>query len=129
MSTPASSSAPASTAALANKFLIAGLVGLGLTAVGLFVATPQALALSYLIGVIYWTTVGIGMLLLIQIHYIVDAGWSTVIRRQFEHGLSARSRASHDDCSGLGRSVGSRGHDAGRVVCFRKPAYFFRPRL
>jgi hypothetical protein len=89
MSTSATSPAPASTAALANKFLAAGLIGLALTAVGLFVATPQALALSYLVGVAYWTTVGIGMLLLIQIHYIVDAGWSTVIRRQFEHGISA----------------------------------------
>jgi len=89
MSTPASSQSPASTAALANKFLIAGLIGLALTAVGLLVATPQALALSYLVGIAYWTAVLVGMLLLVQIHYIVDAGWSTVIRRQFEHGLSA----------------------------------------
>ncbi len=78
-----------STAALANKFLVAGIVGLVLTAVGLFVAPPQALALSYLVGIGYWAAVLIGMLLLVQIHYIVDAGWSTVIRRQFEHGLSA----------------------------------------
>lgn len=89
MSAHSSSPASASTVALANKFLVAGVVGLVLTAVGLFVAPPQALALSYLVGIAYWAAVLIGMLLLVQIHYIVDAGWSTVIRRQFEHGLSA----------------------------------------
>ncbi|MEI6108215.1 MAG: hypothetical protein WCR49_14540 [Opitutae bacterium] len=89
MSAPASSS-PASTASLATKFLIAGIAGLGLTAVGFAVtANHQAVALAYLVGVSYWTAVCIGMLLLILIHHIVDAGWSTVIRRQFEHGLSA----------------------------------------
>ncbi len=80
---------PVPATALANKFLGAGLAGLAVTALGLFVAEPQALALSYLVGVAYWTAVCIGMLLLVLIHHIVDAGWSTVIRRQFEHGLSA----------------------------------------
>ena len=89
MSAPAST-APAPTAALASKFLLAGLAGLGLTAIGYVVtANHQAVALAYLVGVSYWTTVAIGMLLLILIHHIVDAGWSTVIRRQFEHGTSA----------------------------------------
>ncbi len=90
MSTPAVPSPPASTASLANKFLAAGAAGLLLTAIGFAVtANHQAVALSYLVGVSYWTTVCIGMLLLVLIHHIVDAGWSTVIRRQFEHGLSA----------------------------------------
>ena len=89
MSAHSSSPGSTSTAALANKFLVAGVVGLALTAVGVFVSPPQALALSYLVGIAYWAAVLIGMLLLVQIHYIVDAGWSTVIRRQFEHGLSA----------------------------------------
>jgi len=89
MSAHSSSTSSASTAALANKFLVAGVIGLALTAVGLFVSPPQALALSYLVGIAFWSAVAIGMLLLVQIHYIVDAGWSTVIRRQFEHGLSA----------------------------------------
>jgi len=79
----------ASTAALARKFLGAGLAGLALTALGLFVAEPHGVALSYLVGVAYWTAVAIGMLMLVMIHHIFDAGWSTVIRRQFEHGLSA----------------------------------------
>ena len=87
MSAPASN--PASTAALANKFLGAGLAGLAVTALGLLVAEPHGVALSYLVGLSYWTAVAIGMLLLVMIHHIIDAGWSTVIRRQFEHGLSA----------------------------------------
>ena len=82
--------APASTAALANKFLIAGIVGLALTAVGLFVAhDPAAVALCYVVGISYWSAVAIGMLMLILIHHILDSGWSVVIRRQFEHGLAA----------------------------------------
>ena len=89
MSTPAHSLSPAPIASLANKFLVAGIVGLALTALGLFVAKPQAVALSYLVGVSYWTTITIGMLLLIIIHHLTDAGWSVVIRRQWEHSLSA----------------------------------------
>ncbi len=91
MSAPASSStAPGSTAALAGKFLIAGIAGLVLTALGfLLTNNHQGVALSYLVGISYWTAVSIGMLLLVMIHHIVDAGWSTVIRRQFEHGTSA----------------------------------------
>ena len=82
-------SAPVPTATLANKFLGAGLAGLALTAVGLAVSPAQHVALSYLVGVSYWTAVCIGMLLLVLIHHIFDAGWSVVIRRQFEHGLAA----------------------------------------
>jgi hypothetical protein len=85
----AAPSTPVSTSALAAKFLIAGIVGLALTAVGLFVSDPHGVALSYLIGVSYWCAIGIGMLLLIIIHHLTDAGWSTVIRRQYEHGTSA----------------------------------------
>ncbi len=84
-----SSSFPPPASALAAKFLGAGIVGLALTALGLLVSPAQHVALSYLVGVSYWTAVAIGMLLLVLIHHIVDAGWSTVIRRQFEHGLSA----------------------------------------
>ena len=83
-------SAPASTASLANKFLMAGIAGLAVTALGLVAGgDARGVALSYVVGVTYWTAVAIGMLMLILIHHIVDAGWSTVIRRQFEHGISA----------------------------------------
>ena len=92
MSAPAATSsfAPVPTSVLAGKFLIAGLAGLALTAVGFLVSdAKQAVALCYLVGITYWTAACIGMLLLVLIHHIVDAGWSTVIRRQFEHGLAA----------------------------------------
>ena len=83
-------SAPTAPTALANKFLTAGIAGLAVTALAFgFSENQQAVALAYLVGISYWTAVCVGMLLLILIHHIVDAGWSTVIRRQFEHGLSA----------------------------------------
>ncbi len=81
---PADSAAP-----LAGKALMAGLAGIALTAIGLFVSGPSAVALSWLVGVTFWTAIAIGMLMLVMIHHIFDASWSTVIRRQFEHGLSA----------------------------------------
>ncbi len=81
--------AESSTASAAAKALTIGLIGLALTAVGLFVSGPAKLAMSYLVGVTYWTAIAIGMLLMVLIHHIVDASWSVVIRRQWEHGLAA----------------------------------------
>jgi len=78
-----------STQALAGKALTVGLVGIGLTAAGLAVSGVQTVAVSWLVGLVYWTAIAIGMLMLVLIHHILDASWSVVIRRQFEHGLSA----------------------------------------
>ena len=78
-----------STASTAGKALTIGIVGLVLTALGLFVSGAQIVAMSYLVGLTYWTAMAIGMLLLVLIHHIVDASWSVVIRRQWEHGLSS----------------------------------------
>jgi hypothetical protein len=83
------SAAPASTAPAASKALTLGLAGIALTALGLFVSGAKVVAHSWLVGVTYWTAIAIGMLLLVLIHHIFDASWSTVIRRQFEHGLAA----------------------------------------
>jgi hypothetical protein len=83
------SAAPASTAPAASKALTLGLAGIVLTALGLFVSGAKVVAHSWLVGVTYWTALAIGMLLLVLIHHIFDASWSTVIRRQFEHGLAA----------------------------------------
>ena len=77
------------TASIASKALTVGLVGIGLTALGLFVSGVQIVAISWLVGVTYWTAMAIGTLLLILIHHITDASWSVVIRRQWEHGLAA----------------------------------------
>jgi len=83
------SAAPASTAPAASKALTLGLAGIALTALGLFVSGAKVVAHSWLVGVTYWTAIAVGMLLLVLIHHIFDASWSTVIRRQFEHGLAA----------------------------------------
>src|SRR5689334_21553524 len=80
-----------SVASTASKALTVGLVGSALTAVGLVIpgVSASAVAMSWLVGVTYWTALAIGMLMMILIHHIFDASWSTVLRRQFEHALSA----------------------------------------
>jgi hypothetical protein len=94
MSSPASTQTP--PAASAGKFLVAGLIGLVLTIIGAVVtptsqAVPglQQVAYSYLVGVVFWTAMAIGMLMWIMIHHIFDASWSVVLRRQFEHATKA----------------------------------------
>ena len=78
------------TAATASKALTVGIVGLVLTAIGVAVTPDKhGPVMSYLVGITYCTSILIGMLMLILIHHIVDASWSVVIRRQFEHALSA----------------------------------------
>ena len=82
--------APASPASSANKALVIGAAGLALTAIGVVVSSDaHGVAMSYLVGVTYWTAITIGMLMLTLIHHIVDASWSVVIRRQWEHWLAA----------------------------------------
>ncbi len=78
-----------SSCACAGKALGVGLAGIALTIVGLFVSDGHAVALSWLTGVTFWTAIAIGMLMLVMIHHILDASWSVVLRRQFEHGLAA----------------------------------------
>lgn len=78
-----------STASAAGKALTIGLIAIGVTALGLFVSGAKVVAYSWLVGLTYWTAIAIGMLMLVLIHHIFDASWSTVIRRQFEHGLAA----------------------------------------
>ncbi len=78
------------TANTATKALLIGAAGLGVTVVGAVLGPDkQGVALSYLVGLTFWTAIAIGMLLLTLIHHIVDASWSAVIRRQWEHGMQA----------------------------------------
>jgi len=73
-----------------GKALGLGLAGIAITAGGLLIpGNAHAVALAWLVGVSFWTAVTIGMLLLTMIHHIFDASWSVVIRRQWEHALSA----------------------------------------
>lgn len=87
--TTAPAALPAESAPASGKALMIGIVGLALTAVGIFVSGGQKVAVSYLVGITYWTAIAIGMLMMCLIHHIFDASWSVVIRRQWEHGLSA----------------------------------------
>jgi hypothetical protein len=81
---PAETSAPSGGTAL-----VIGLIGLAVTALGLFVSPAEHVATSYLVGMVFWTAIAIGMLMMCLIHHIFDASWSVVIRRQWEHGLAA----------------------------------------
>ncbi len=92
MSTHAASapvSLAASPAGNASKALVIGIVGLIVSAAGFFVSGAHAGALSYLVGITFWTAIAIGMLMWTMIHHIFDASWSVLLRRQFEHGLTA----------------------------------------
>ncbi len=84
---PGTVPAPASNSVRA---LVIGIVGIGIAAGGLLVPhNTQAVAHSWLVGITFWTAITIGMLMMTMIHHIFDASWSTVIRRQWEHGLAA----------------------------------------
>jgi hypothetical protein len=69
--------------------LMAGLIGISLTAVGAVISGVPVVAFSWLVGIMFWTAIAIGMLLFIMIQHIFDAGWGAVIRRQYEHGIAA----------------------------------------
>ena len=72
--------------------LILGLVGVGLALVGLGLGVgkedPRAF-LGFLLGGSFWLSMAIGMLFLVVLSYIFDAGWMVVVRRPLEHGLGA----------------------------------------
>lgn len=72
-----------------SKALWIGIAGIALTALGLLVSGAHVVATAWLVGVGFWTAIAIGMLMMILIHHIFDAGWSTVLRRQYEHGVAA----------------------------------------
>ena len=71
-----------------KKWLLIGVAGLAVSLIGFFVDT-QIAAWSYLIGLIFITSIAIGMLFMVMIHHIFDAQWSVIVRRQAEHYISA----------------------------------------
>ena len=71
-----------------GKWLTVGILGLAISFIGFFV-DAQIAAWSFLIGLIFVTSIAIGMLFLVMIHHIFDANWSVIVRRQAEHYLSA----------------------------------------
>jgi hypothetical protein len=76
-----------SVGAAANKALVLGLIGLAATGLGV-VVSGKAAAFSYLTGLVFWVAVALGALFLIMIHHVFDAGWSTVLRRQYENWIT-----------------------------------------
>ncbi len=70
-----------------KKWLGIGILGFAIAIVGFFVDTRMA-AFCYLIGLIFTTSITIGMLFLVMIHHIFDAYWSTIVRRQAENFLA-----------------------------------------
>ena len=86
---PAALPTETSTASTAGKALTIGLVGIVVTALGFFVSGAYVISMAWLVGITFWTAIAIGMLLLILIHHVVDASWSVVSRRQWEHSLAS----------------------------------------
>ena len=82
-----SSTTPAAPAT--GRALAIGIAGIAVVLLGAVVSGAHVAATAWLLGIAYWTAMIIGALLLVLIHHIFDASWSVVIRRQWEHGLSA----------------------------------------
>ena len=73
-------------------FLIGGLACLALALVHFFFfeneADPSRAFSGWLLGASFWISIQIGLLFLLMIWWLFDAGWSVIIRRQIEHVLS-----------------------------------------
>ena len=75
--------APPSIAALQNKALGIGLVGIAASIAG-YLADPRAATESYLLAFIYWIAVPLGSLGLMMVHHLSGGGWGMPVRRIFE---------------------------------------------
>jgi hypothetical protein len=80
--------APPSIAALQNKALGIGLVGLAASIAG-YLSDPRAATESYLLAFIYWIAFPLGSLGLMMVHHLSGGGWGMPVRRIFE--ASART--------------------------------------
>ena len=89
-STASISSTPAVPALAGSSLPLGiGVAGLAVAAAGFFIDGPQAAAAGWLTAIVFWVGIAVGMLFLIMLGYIFDAGWSVVLRRQSEHVVSA----------------------------------------
>ncbi|MEX2381370.1 MAG: hypothetical protein WD490_03220 [Opitutales bacterium] len=68
--------------------LVVGVAGILLTVIGLAAGDTTRVALASLIALIFWLGIGVGMLFLVMLFHLFDAGWPGVIRRPLEHGLA-----------------------------------------
>ena len=74
---------PAVVSRYQRNGLIAGVVGLALTVVGLFVSPTQFFH-SYLLGYLFFISLGLGSLGLLLLQYLTGGAWGVVTRRIFE---------------------------------------------
>lgn len=87
--TPSSPGLPRQAEQIALLLGVGGLaVGLAGLAFGIFNHQPRFVT-SWLLGLTFWLSLGVGMLFLTMIWYVFDASWPVIIRRQFEHALGA----------------------------------------
>jgi hypothetical protein len=67
--------------------LIIGLAGLAGSGWGYTTDSPQFFY-SYLVAYVFWLSIGLGGLFFTMLHHLVDAEWSTVIRRWAESAMA-----------------------------------------
>jgi hypothetical protein len=84
---PSTSDSKSNSVGKPTVALTIGVIALLVTGVGLFL-DPYKVASSWLLAASYTTAIAIGILLMVMLHHIFDAGWSTVIRRTLEHCLA-----------------------------------------
>src|SRR5690606_35792314 len=73
----------------AKKSLIVGVLGIGAALVLLYMNADTRSYHGRMLGGVFWLGIGIGLWLLSMIHYLFDSGWSVILRRQYEHAISA----------------------------------------
>lgn len=73
----------------AKKALLVGIAGLVFALITLFLDPSTRSFHGWMIGLVFWIAIAIGILMLVFLHYLFDAGWSVVLRRQYEHALAA----------------------------------------
>lgn len=73
---------------IAHTALIVGGLGLALTFFGLVFGDSSRAGLGALLGATFWFSLAMGMLFLVMVSHIFDAGWSTMLRRHLEHGIT-----------------------------------------
>src|SRR5438105_13611457 len=66
-----------------NAAMTAGVVGLVLTAIGLFVSPVQFFR-SYLWAFLFWFSIALGSLALLMLYHLVGGAWGFAIRRIIE---------------------------------------------
>ena len=72
--------------------LVVGIIGIVIALFGFkqgLDANDARPLMSWLLGITFWLSIGIGMLFLTQIWYVFHARWPVIIRRQCEHYMAA----------------------------------------